>query len=129
MRLYDTYSRSLVELPAPPGPVGMQFCGPTVYGRAHIGDARPFVIGMWLRSWLARPGTAERAQRHRRQRQDLRRGAERSAELAERATAWYLEDVGDSARDTRLPAKVTEHIGIVHFIEQLVERACLPGRG
>ena len=52
MRLYDTYSRSLVELPAPPGPVRMYFCGPTVYARAHIGNARPFVIGMWLRSWL-----------------------------------------------------------------------------
>ena len=43
MRLYDTYSRSLVELPAPPGPVRMYFCGPTVYARAHIGNARPFV--------------------------------------------------------------------------------------
>ena len=41
-RLYDTYSRSLVELPPPPGPVRMYFCGPTVYARAHIGNARPF---------------------------------------------------------------------------------------
>ena len=57
MRLYDTYSRSLVELPSPPGPVRMYFCGPTVYARAHVGNARPFIIGMWLRSWLARAGT------------------------------------------------------------------------
>ena len=30
----------------------MYFCGPTVYQRAHVGNARPFVFGMWLRSWL-----------------------------------------------------------------------------
>jgi cysteinyl-tRNA synthetase len=52
MRLFDTYTKSLVELPSPPGPVRMYFCGPTVYARAHIGNARPFVVGMWLRSWL-----------------------------------------------------------------------------
>src|SRR5437764_1431746 len=52
MRLFDTYTKSLVELPAAPGPVRMYFCGPTVYARAHVGNARPFVLGMWLRSWL-----------------------------------------------------------------------------
>src|SRR6266850_1959086 len=51
MRLYDTYTRSLAELPPAPGPVRMYFCGPTVYARAHVGNARPFVVGMWLRSW------------------------------------------------------------------------------
>ena len=56
MRLYDTFSRSLVELPPPPGPIRMYFCGPTVYQRAHIGNARPFVLGMWLRTWLRHRG-------------------------------------------------------------------------
>ena len=46
MRLFDTYTKSLVELPPPPGPVRMYFCGPTVYARAHIGNARPFILGM-----------------------------------------------------------------------------------
>ena len=35
----------------------MYFCGPTVYQRAHIGNARPFVVGMWLRSWLGARAT------------------------------------------------------------------------
>jgi cysteinyl-tRNA synthetase len=52
MRLYSTLSRRLEELPEPPGPIRMYFCGPTVYQRAHIGNARPFVLGMWLRAWL-----------------------------------------------------------------------------
>ena len=56
MRLYNTLTRQLEELPEPPGPVRMYFCGPTVYQRAHIGNARPFVVGMWLRAWLRARG-------------------------------------------------------------------------
>ena len=52
MRFYSSLSRRKEELPPAPGPIGMYFCGPTVYQRVHIGNARPFVIAMWLRSWL-----------------------------------------------------------------------------
>ena len=44
------YTTAMVDLPPPPGPIRMYFCGPTVYARAHVGNARPFVIGMWLRA-------------------------------------------------------------------------------
>jgi cysteinyl-tRNA synthetase len=30
----------------------MYVCGPTVYQRIHIGNARPFVLSMWLKRWL-----------------------------------------------------------------------------
>jgi cysteinyl-tRNA synthetase len=56
VRLYDTLSRSLVELPPPPGPIRMYFCGPTVYARAHMGNARRFVVGLWVRSCLRSRG-------------------------------------------------------------------------
>src|SRR6478609_2818781 len=56
MRLYNTLLRQVEELPPPPGPIRMYFCGPTVYQRAHIGNARPFVLGMWLRNWLRHRG-------------------------------------------------------------------------
>jgi cysteinyl-tRNA synthetase len=126
MRLFDTYSKSLVELPPPPGPIRMYVCGPTVYARAHVGNARPFVFGMWLRSWLRDRGydvafvhniTDVNDKIY-----DAAPGA--SAELAARATAWYLEDTGDLGlgMPDHLP-KVTEHIdGIVRFIEALVDR-------
>ncbi len=45
IRLYDTMQRAKVDfVPADPARVTMYVCGPTVYGRAHIGNARPAVV-------------------------------------------------------------------------------------
>ena len=125
MRLYDTYSRSLVELPPVPGPIRMYVCGPTVYARAHIGNARPFVVGMWLRSWLRATGYDAQLVHNitdiNDKIYDAAPGA--SAELAARATEWYLEDTGDIGlgMPDRLP-KATESVPqIVHFIEELID--------
>jgi len=125
VRLYDTYTRGLVELPAPPGPVRMYFCGPTVYARAHIGNARPFVVGMWLRSWLRATGYDATLVHNitdiNDKIYDAAPGA--SAELAARASEWYLQDTGDLGigMPDHLP-KATESVPqIVRFIEELVE--------
>ena len=56
MRLYNTATRKLDELPPPPGPIRMYFCGPTVYQRIHVGNARPFIVSMWLKRWLEQSG-------------------------------------------------------------------------
>src|SRR4030095_7951608 len=56
LRLSETYTRGLRELPPPPGPVRIYSCGPTVYQRIHVGNAVPFVVAMWLRSWLRNTG-------------------------------------------------------------------------
>ncbi|HEX4677824.1 MAG TPA: cysteine--tRNA ligase, partial [Gaiellaceae bacterium] len=123
MRLYDTYTRSLVELPAS-GPVRMYVCGPTVYARAHIGNARPFVVGMWFRSWLKATGHDATLVHNITDINDKIYDAApgNSAELAARATEWYLEDTGDLGlgMPDYLP-KATESVpAIVHFIEELV---------
>jgi cysteinyl-tRNA synthetase len=45
IRLYDTMAREKRAFePADPGRVTMYVCGPTVYNRAHIGNARPAVV-------------------------------------------------------------------------------------
>jgi cysteinyl-tRNA synthetase len=45
IRLYDTMARRKLPLePADPKRITMYVCGPTVYGRAHIGNARPAVV-------------------------------------------------------------------------------------
>ena len=45
IRLYDTLSREKRDfVPHDPKRITMYVCGPTVYGRAHIGNARPAVL-------------------------------------------------------------------------------------
>jgi cysteinyl-tRNA synthetase len=45
IRLYDTQAREKrAFVPADPNRITMYVCGPTVYGRAHIGNARPAVV-------------------------------------------------------------------------------------
>ena len=127
MRLYSTLQREKVELPPPPGPIRMYFCGPTVYARAHVGNARPFVLGMWLRNWLRSSGYDVTLVHNITDINDkIYRAAAggSSAELAERATRWYLEDVADLGLGLpdHLP-KATESIPqIVDFISELIDR-------
>src|SRR5438477_2089622 len=126
MRLYNTLTRQLEELPPPPGPIRMYFCGPTVYARAHVGNAIPFVLPLWLRSWLRSRGYDVTLVHNITDVNDkiYEAAPGASAELAARATEWYLQDTGDLGlgMPDELP-KATEKIAqIVEFIEQLIER-------
>src|ERR1700759_4847373 len=57
--LQDTLSGASVRLaPRDPGKVGIYACGPTVYSRIHIGNARPFVIFSLLARFLEHEGYA-----------------------------------------------------------------------
>ena len=97
MRLYNTATRALEDLPQPgEGRIGMYFCGPTVYARAHVGNARPFVIGMWLRAWLRARGYDATLVHNITDINDKIYAASpgHSAELAEQASRWYIEDTG-----------------------------------
>jgi cysteinyl-tRNA synthetase len=124
MRLYDTATRALKELPAPPGPVRMYFCGPTVYQRIHVGNARPFVLSMWLKRWLERGGYEVTLVENITDINDKIYAAAPgdSARLAEEASGWYIEDTGalGIGRPDHEP-KATESIReIVSMIEELV---------
>src|SRR6059036_576879 len=126
MRLYNTLTRQLDELPPPPGPIRMYFCGPTVYARAHVGNAVPFVVPMWLRRWLRDVGYEVTLVHNITDINDkiYEAAPGASAELAARATEWYVQDTGDLGlgMPDRLP-KATEHVQqIVHAIEELIAR-------
>ena len=125
MRLYDTLTRSKRELPPPPGPIRMYFCGPTVYARAHIGNARPFVLGMWLRSWLRERGYDVTLVHNITDINDKIYAAApgASAELADEATGWYLQDTRDLGLGVpdEMPRATAYVPQIVRFIEELVE--------
>ncbi|HSC91021.1 MAG TPA: cysteine--tRNA ligase [Gaiellaceae bacterium] len=125
MRLHNTLTRGPEELPPAPGPVRMYMCGPTVYARAHVGNARPYVIAMWLRSWLRERGYEVVLVHNITDVNDkiYEAAPGASAELAARATEWYLEDTDDLGlgRPDHLP-KATEHIPeIVEFTRQLID--------
>ena len=94
MRLQDTLTGELVELPPPPEQIGIYVCGPTVYQRAHIGNARPFVVFMWLARWLRGLGHEVRLVHNVTDVNDkiYEAAPGHSAERALEATRWYLED-------------------------------------
>src|SRR5580693_6838796 len=57
VRLHDTRTAKLLPLePRDPGRVGIYACGPTVYSRIHIGNARPFVVFSLLKRFLEHEG-------------------------------------------------------------------------
>jgi cysteinyl-tRNA synthetase len=125
MRLYDTATRQPQELPPPPGPIRMYFCGPTVYQRIHIGNARPFVLSLWLKRWLGLSGYDVTLVENITDINDKIYAAApgASAKLAADASDWYVEDTGDFGlgRPDHEP-KATETIPpIVALIEELVE--------
>jgi cysteinyl-tRNA synthetase len=129
MRLYDTLTRSLVELPPAPAPIRMYVCGSTVYQRIHVGNSRPFVLAMWLRSWLRASGREVTLVHNITDVDDkvyaeaTRQGIP-SRELSSRATEWFFEDTNDLGLGRPdIEPRATETIAeIVRFIEELVEK-------
>jgi cysteinyl-tRNA synthetase len=57
IHIQDTLSGDLRELvPREPGRVGIYVCGPTVYGRIHVGNARPYVVFALYKRFLEHEG-------------------------------------------------------------------------
>jgi cysteinyl-tRNA synthetase len=126
MRLYDTYTRGLRELPPPPGPVRIYSCGPTVYQRIHVGNAVPFVVALWLKRWLDETGYETKLVINvtdiNDKIYDAAPGA--SARLAADASRWYVEDtdrLGLGRPDVE-PTAVETVPDQIAMIEELVER-------
>jgi cysteinyl-tRNA synthetase len=126
MRLYSTLARDLVDLPEAPGPIGMYVCGPTVYARAHIGNARPYVIAVWYKRWLRERGYDVTLVHNITDVNDkiYEAAPGASAARAEEATRWYLEDTGRFGLDEvdHWPKATETIVEIVAFIVDLIER-------
>ncbi len=53
MKIFNTLSRKIEEIkPIKKGEIGMYSCGPTVYGRAHLGNMRAYIFADTLRRIL-----------------------------------------------------------------------------
>src|SRR6187455_1312411 len=96
--IQDTLSGELRPLePGEHDVVGIYACGPTTYGRIHIGNARPFVIFTLLRRFLAHEGYDAKLVVNVTDINDKIYDAAReagvpSARFAEEMTAAYIED-------------------------------------
>jgi len=126
MQLYSTLARDLVDLPEAPGPIGMYVCGPTVYARAHIGNARPYVIAVWYKRWLRERGYDVTLVHNITDVNDkiYEAAPGASAARAEEATRWYLEDTGRFGLDEvdHWPRATETMDEIIAFIVDLIER-------
>jgi len=102
IRLYDTMTREKrAFVPLNPQRITMYVCGPTVYGRAHIGNARPAVVFDTL-ARLIRHEFGEHSLVYARNVTDVDDKILASAEeegvepsvITERYERFYLEDMG-----------------------------------
>jgi cysteinyl-tRNA synthetase len=126
MRVHDTYTGSLAELPPPPAPVGIYWCGPTVYQRIHVGNALAVsVLPLWLKRWLDFRGYETKVVVNITDINDKIYDAApgHSAELAENATQWYIEDTNrlGLGRPDVEPTAVETIPEQIALIEQLLE--------
>ena len=131
IRLYDTMAREKrVFEPADPSRVTMYVCGPTVYNRAHIGNARPAVVFDVL-ARLLRHRYGERSLVYARNVTDVDDKIIAAAEaegvdpalITQRFEQHYLDDMGalGVAAPTIAP-RATEHVAeMIAMIARLVE--------
>ncbi|MBT9133600.1 MAG: Cysteine--tRNA ligase [Firmicutes bacterium] len=128
LQIYNTLKREKeLFVPRLPGKVSMYLCGPTVYNRIHLGNARTFVLGDTIRRILSFLGYDVTYVQNFTDVDDkiIVRAAELNItvdELVEQEIKNYFEDAKALGI---LPAdkhpRVTEHIGdIIAFIEDLI---------
>jgi cysteinyl-tRNA synthetase len=129
IRLHDTGSGGVVDLePREPGKVGIYACGPTVYNRIHIGNARPFVVFSLLTRFLEHEGYDVTFVANVTDVNDKIYDAARplgvpSADLAREMTAHYVQDtegLGLGRPDAEPLASETID-GIVGLIQALLD--------
>jgi cysteinyl-tRNA synthetase len=127
VRIRDTLSGAVQTLDRR-HEIGIYACGPTVYSRIHIGNARPFVVFSLFARFLRSEGYEARLVVNVTDINDkiyaaASKAGKGSAEFAEEMTAAYVEDtdrLGLGRPDAE--PKATETVdGIVELISRLIE--------
>jgi cysteinyl-tRNA synthetase len=130
IRLHDTRSGELRPLaPRDDRPVGIYACGPTVYNRIHVGNARPFVVFSWLKRFLeheGRPATfvANITDVNDKIYDAARERGVQSEQLAREMTEHYLADTEalGLGRPDHEPLASETIAGIIELIQALLDR-------
>jgi cysteinyl-tRNA synthetase len=130
VELYDTLSRSVQKLaPASGDTLRFYCCGPTVYGPAHIGNFRTFLIQDTLRRVLEVDGTPVKHVRNITDLDDktIRRSQEEGKSLVEFTAYWTEKFHADCEALNMLPPSV-EPSAVAHIphqialVEKLIEK-------
>src|SRR4051812_19320081 len=137
IRIHDTLTNAPKTLePRDPGKVGIYACGPTVYGRIHVGNARPFVVFSLLKRFLEREGYATTLVVNVTDVNDkIYAAAEdrgiRSEELAREMTQAYVDDTDglDLGRPDAEPKAAETIEPIVDLIQSLVDQGAAYAAG
>jgi cysteinyl-tRNA synthetase len=131
IRLHDTRSGENRPLVArdPGNKVGIYACGPTVYNRIHVGNARPYVVFSWLKRFLAHEGydvtfVANVTDVNDKIYDAARERGMSSEELAREMTAHYVADTNGLGlpRPDHEPLASETIDGIVGLIQALLDR-------
>ena len=141
IRLFNTAVRKKVDFePIDPENVRMYVCGPTVYDRAHLGNARPVIVFDTLFRLLRHTYGAEHVTYVRNftdvddkinatalSRQDAGAAGtleELIAERSDETIAWYLEDMASlGALEPNQAPRATAYIDqMITMIEDLIEK-------
>ena len=132
IKLYNTKSRSKEDFaPIDPKDVRMYVCGPTVYDRAHIGNARPVVVFDTLFRLLRHTYGADHVT-YARNFTDVddkinAKAAETGRsirEITDETIGWYLDDMGAlGALEPSVAPRATEYIAeMITMIEELIAK-------
>ncbi|MEL7343471.1 MAG: cysteine--tRNA ligase [Pseudomonadota bacterium] len=132
LTIYNTKRRAKHVLdPVTPGRVSMYVCGPTVYDRAHLGNARPAVVFDVLFR-LLREVYGEDSVTYVRNFTDVEdkinaRAAETGraiSDITEETIGWYLEDMASlGVMEPNAMPRATQYIGqMVAFIADLIAK-------
>ena len=129
IRIHDTLTNGLRELvPRDAGKVSIYACGPTVYSRIHVGNARPYVVFALLKRFLEHEGfdvtfVANITDVNDKIYDAARERGVHSDELAREMTATYRRDTDrlELGRPDHEPLASETIDGIVELIQALID--------
>src|SRR5688572_8184951 len=129
VRIHDTLSGGLRTLePRDPPRVGIYACGPTVYGRIHVGNARPYVVFSLLKRFLEHEGhdvtfVVNVTDVNDKIYDAAREAGVGSEQLAGEMTAHYVRDTDrlDLGRPDREPTATATMDAIIALIADLID--------
>lgn len=130
IRLYDTKQHKKVDfIPLHEGEVRMYVCGPTVYNRIHIGNARTFISFDMIRRYLEWRGFKVTFVQNVTDVDDkiINRAAEEGRSAAEVATEYTKAFIADmhaaGVADPTIRPKATEEIpAMIDLVQALVDK-------